>query len=62
MVMMSNGQKTLMKDPGTRAMFQGISLHYYSVVNGWEFKGSATKFDEREWFETFPAESWILII
>ncbi len=43
----------LMKDPGTRAMFQGISLHYYSVVNGWESKGSATKFDEREWFETF---------
>ena len=34
-------------------MFQGISLHYYSVVNGWESKGSATKFDEREWFETF---------
>lgn len=45
--------ETLMKDPGTRAMFQGISLHYYSVVNGWEHKGSATKFDEREWFETF---------
>ncbi|MBK8881639.1 MAG: alpha-N-arabinofuranosidase [Bacteroidales bacterium] len=45
--------ETLMKDPGTRAMFQGISLHYYSVVNGWDSKGSATKFDEREWFETF---------
>ena len=45
--------ETIMKDPATRAMFQGISLHYYSVVNGWESKGSATKFDEREWFETF---------
>jgi alpha-L-arabinofuranosidase len=45
--------ETLMKDPATRAMFQGISLHYYSVVNGWENKGSATKFDESEWFETF---------
>ncbi len=45
--------ETMMKDPGTRAMFQGISLHYYSVVNGWESKGSATQFDEREWFETF---------
>ena len=33
--------ETLMKDPATRAMFQGISLHYYSVVNGWESKGSA---------------------
>jgi alpha-L-arabinofuranosidase len=45
--------ETLMKDPATRSMFQGISLHYYSVVNGWEAKGSATKFDEHEWFETF---------
>jgi alpha-N-arabinofuranosidase len=42
-----------MKDSGTRGMFQGLSLHYYSVVDGWSYKGSATKFDEREWFETF---------
>jgi alpha-N-arabinofuranosidase len=39
--------ETLMKDQGTRNMFQGISLHYYSVVDGWGYKGSATKFDER---------------
>ena len=45
--------ETLMKEPGTRGMFQGLSLHYYSVVDGWGYKGSATKFDEREWFETF---------
>jgi alpha-L-arabinofuranosidase len=45
--------ETLMKDPGTRSMFQGLSLHYYSVVDGWDFKGSATKFSEHEWFETF---------
>lgn len=45
--------ETLMKDPGTRNMFQGISIHYYSVVDGWGYKGSATQFDEREWFETF---------
>jgi len=38
-------------------MFQGLSLHYYSVVDGWGYKGSATKFDEREWFETF-AWTW----
>jgi alpha-N-arabinofuranosidase len=44
--------ETLMKDASTRAMFQGISIHYYSVVDGWGYKGSATKFDEREWFET----------
>jgi alpha-N-arabinofuranosidase len=45
--------ETLMKDPGTLGMFQGISIHYYSVVDGWGYKGSATKFDEREWFESF---------
>jgi alpha-N-arabinofuranosidase len=44
--------ETLMKDPGTRNMFQGISIHYYTVVDGWDYKGSATEFDEREWFET----------
>jgi alpha-L-arabinofuranosidase len=44
--------ETLMKDAGTRNMFQGLSIHYYSIVDGWGYKGSATKFDEREWFET----------
>lgn len=45
--------ETLMKDGATRDRFQGVSIHYYSVVDGWNYKGSATKFDEREWFETF---------
>jgi alpha-N-arabinofuranosidase len=45
--------ETLMKDEESRNMFQGISIHYYTVVDGWGYKGSATKFDEREWFETF---------
>jgi alpha-L-arabinofuranosidase len=45
--------ETLMKDPESMKMFQGISIHYYSVVDGWDYKGAATKFDEREWFETF---------
>jgi alpha-N-arabinofuranosidase len=44
--------ETLMKDQGTRNMFQGLSIHYYSVVDGWDFKGSATNFNEHEWFET----------
>jgi len=44
--------ETLMKDGGTRGRFQGLSIHYYSIVDGWGYKGSATKFDEREWFET----------
>jgi alpha-N-arabinofuranosidase len=34
-------------------MFQGLSLHYYSVPGGWGNKGSAAKFTENEWFETF---------
>src|ERR1019366_5140273 len=29
----------------------GISMHYYTVVNGWEHKGSATSFDESEYFK-----------
>jgi alpha-N-arabinofuranosidase len=47
--------ETLMKDPQTRGMFQGLSLHYYSVPNGWNTKGSATVFDEAEWFKTLRA-------
>ncbi len=45
--------ETLMKDPGTRGMFQGLSLHYYSVPGGWGNMNSATVFKESDWFETF---------
>ncbi|MCX6333041.1 MAG: alpha-N-arabinofuranosidase [Bacteroidia bacterium] len=45
--------ETLMKEPKNRSMFQGISLHYYSVPGGWGRKGSATNFTENEWWETF---------
>jgi alpha-N-arabinofuranosidase len=45
--------ETLMKDPATREMFQGMSIHYYSVLGSWDNKGSATRFTENEWFETF---------
>jgi alpha-N-arabinofuranosidase len=44
--------ETLMKDPGSRGRFQGLSIHYYSLVDGWNNKGSATEFGEREWFRT----------
>jgi len=47
--------ETLMKDPGTRNRFQGLSIHYYSVADGWNNKGSATDFDERGWFQTMRA-------
>jgi alpha-L-arabinofuranosidase len=45
--------ETLMKDPGTMGMFQGMSIHYYSVPGNWEKKISATDFTEADWFETF---------
>ncbi|MGD0582519.1 MAG: alpha-L-arabinofuranosidase C-terminal domain-containing protein [Bacteroidales bacterium] len=45
--------ETLMKDPETRGMFQGISLHYYSVPGGWGHMNNATVFTESDWFETF---------
>jgi alpha-N-arabinofuranosidase len=44
--------ETLMKDGSTRNRFQGLSIHYYSLVDGWNNKGSATEFGEREWFQT----------
>jgi len=45
--------ETLMKDPKNRGMFQGLSLHYYSVPGGWGRKNSATNFTENDWWETF---------
>jgi alpha-N-arabinofuranosidase len=45
--------ETLMKDGGTRNMFQGLSIHYYSVPGGWGSKSNATIFNEATWFETF---------
>ena len=29
----------------------GISMHYYTIVNKWQHKGSATDFDEAEYFK-----------
>jgi alpha-N-arabinofuranosidase len=47
--------ETLMKDPATRDRFQGLSIHYYSLTDGWNNKGSATDFDEIQWFRTMQA-------
>lgn len=42
----------LMKEAGH--LMNGISLHYYTVPGEfWTVKGSATEFDEEEWFRTF---------
>jgi alpha-L-arabinofuranosidase len=40
--------ETLMREAG--GMIDGLDLHYYTVVGPWQHKGSATDFDEREWF------------
>ncbi len=45
--------ETLMKEEKNRGMFQGLSLHYYSVPGGWGNKNSAINFTENDWFETF---------
>jgi alpha-N-arabinofuranosidase len=44
--------ETLMKDGNPGRSFQGISLHYYTVCGDWGKKGSATQFDEKEYFTT----------
>jgi alpha-N-arabinofuranosidase len=31
---------------------EGLSLHYYTVPNDWMHKGSATKFNEDDWYNT----------
>jgi len=33
-------------------MMNGLSLHYYTVPNNWQNKGSATEFNEEVWFNT----------
>lgn len=44
--------ETMMKNVGASRMW-GLSLHYYTVPTGnWRKKGSATSFDEKEYFNT----------
>lgn len=45
-----NWTDVLMKNVGTRMW--GLSLHYYTVPKSWSDKGSATSFDEKEYFTT----------
>lgn len=44
--------ETLMKDGNPGRNFQGVSLHYYTICHNWSKKGSATEFDESEYFST----------
>lgn len=42
--------ETLMRMAG--GYMDGLSLHYYTLPGEWEKKGSATEFDEAEWYRT----------
>jgi len=44
--------ETLMKNGNPGRSFQGVSLHYYTICHNWSKKGSATEFDESEYFTT----------
>jgi alpha-N-arabinofuranosidase len=45
-----NWTEVCMKNIPVREMW-GISMHYYTLVDGWEHKGSATDFDENGYFK-----------
>jgi alpha-N-arabinofuranosidase len=45
-----NWTEVLMREAGE--VMDGLSLHHYTVPGTWAAKGSATQFDEGEWFAT----------
>ncbi len=47
-----NWMETLMKNGNPGRSFQGVSLHYYTVCKTWGEKGSATEFNEDDYFTT----------
>lgn len=38
--------------PSQHGFMDGLSLHYYTITHDWTHKGSATNFDEKEYFMT----------
>ncbi|MBN2356875.1 alpha-N-arabinofuranosidase [candidate division KSB1 bacterium] len=42
----------LQKTQNYQHLIQGYSFHYYTFCHGWNHKGSATQFDENDWFHT----------
>lgn len=47
--------EVMMREAGES--IDGLSLHYYTVPENWEHKGSATQFDEHDWAATL-AHTW----
>ncbi len=39
-------------DPRAHGNTEGLSLHYYTHPYGWDDKGSATEFNEKDWYQT----------
>lgn len=37
----------------------GLSLHYYVVPGTWQNKGSATEFDEKDWYQTLSKAAYM---
>lgn len=52
-----NWTEVLMREAGRH--MHGLSLHYYTVPGTWEAKGSATRFEEAEWFITLKKALFI---
>ena len=44
---------------GLHGLMDGLSLHYYVHPGGWDNKGSATQFGEKEWFQTMK-KAWFM--
>lgn len=40
-------------------LISGYSFHYYTVCHNWTEKGSATKFDQKDWFLTLQ-KTWLM--
>ena len=49
----ANWTEVLMKQAGHH--MNGLSLHHYTICHDWAHKGSATAFDEREWYLTMKS-------
>ena len=50
-----NWMDVVLKNAGN--FMDGISLHYYTITHNWMDKGSALKFDDKEWYMTMKASA-----
>ena len=50
-----NWMDVVLKNAGN--FMDGISLHYYTITHNWMDKGSALRFDDKEWYMTMKASA-----